>query len=84
MDGAELHGKWPYGGQPPHMPAFSLQDYLEEFPLVEHKSKQSWREKLARMRATTEALGRPGFLLMNNEYGLGKRAAFAGNWSRYD
>ncbi len=84
MDGAEFHGKWPYGGSPPDMPAFTFQDYLEEVPLIEHKSKQTWREKLLDLRATTKALGRPEFLLMNNEYGLGKGSVFAGNWSRYD
>ena len=84
MDGAEFHGKWPFGGSPPHMPAFTFQDYLEEVPLVEHKSKQTWRQKLSDLRATTKALGRPDFLLMNNEYGLGKASAFAGNWSRFD
>jgi hypothetical protein len=84
MDGAEFHGKWPYGGSPPHMPAFTFQDYLEEVPLVEHKSKQTWRQKLSDLRATTKALGRPDFLLMNNEYGLGKESVFAGNWSRFD
>lgn len=51
---------------------------------MEHKSKQTWREKLLDLRATTKSLGKPDFLLMNNEYGLGKASAFAGNWSRFD
>ena len=84
MDGAEFHGKWPYGGSPPHLPTFTFQDYLQEVPLLEHKSKQTWRQKLSDLRATTKALGRPEFLLMNNEYGLGKGSVFAGNWSRFE
>ena len=47
MNGVEFHGKWPYGGTPPHLGRFSLQHYLEEVPLVEHKSKQTWRQKIA-------------------------------------
>ena len=45
---------------------------------MEHKSRQTWREKIGALRQTTRALGRPDFLLANNEYGLGKASAFAG------
>lgn len=86
MDGAEFHGKWPYGGKPPHMPTFSVENYLDEVPLIEHKSGQTWREKIAALRLTTKQLGRPGFMLANNEYGLGAAGAsgsFTGNWTRY-
>eukprot|EP01048_Picozoa_sp_COSAG05_P021490 COSAG05_NODE_3970_length_1744_cov_4.354407_1_plen_495_part_10 len=89
LDGAEFHGKWPYGGTPQNMPSFTFEDYLEEVPLMEHKSKQTWRQKIADLRATTKALGRPEFLLMNNEYGLAGKSVekgdrFAGKWTRYD
>jgi hypothetical protein len=83
MDGAEFHGKWPYGGKPKNMPAFSVQDYLNEVPLIEHKSGQTWREKIGELRRTARALGRPDFLFANNEYGLGGNSPFAGNWSRF-
>jgi hypothetical protein len=43
MDGAEFHGKWPYGGSPSWLGPFSYQQWLSEVPLQEHKSKQSWR-----------------------------------------
>ena len=44
--GAEFHGKWPYGGRP-KLPAFSYAEWLLEVPLIEHKSKQTWRAKYA-------------------------------------
>ena len=84
MDGAEFHGKWPYGGQPKGLGAFSVQDYLNEVPLIDHKEGVTWREKLTALRQTTAQLGRPGFLLANNEYGLGKNTDFTtGDWTRF-
>jgi hypothetical protein len=67
MDGAEFHGKWPYGGDP-NLPAFTYQQWLNEVPLVEHKSGQTWREKIAELRVAAAEAGRPDFLLANNEY----------------
>eukprot|EP01050_Picozoa_sp_SAG11_P025607 SAG11_NODE_5838_length_1452_cov_0.980044_1_plen_122_part_00 len=67
MDGAEFHGKWPYGGSPSWLGPFSYQQWLDEVPLVEHKSKQSWRAKIAALRQTTRELGRPDFLLVISE-----------------
>ena len=45
-------------------------------PLVEHKSKQSWRAKIAGLRQAATEAGRPELLLANNEYSLGKAAVF--------
>lgn len=83
-----LAGKWPYGGSPSWLPAFSYQDWLTEVPLLEHKSKQTWRSKIKELRAAAVEVGRPEFLLANNEYGLGKATAFAtsptgGNFTRF-
>lgn len=47
-------------------------------PLLEHKSKQSWREKLRLLRAAAAEAGRPDLMLANNEYGLGKASSFEG------
>ena len=77
MGGAEFHGKWPFGGSP-GLPPRSWQQYLAEVPLLEHKSRQSWRQKIGELRATLKTLGREDFFLANNEYGLGKGSAFAG------
>lgn len=45
MDGAEFHGKWPRGGEPPTgWKPPSVSDWLAEYPLQDHKSKQSWRD----------------------------------------
>ena len=82
LDGVEFHGKWPYGGTPPGKGAFSWAQYLEEVPLVEHKSGQTWRAKIAGLRAAAAAAGRPELLLANNEYGLGKPAVLS-NFSRF-
>ena len=38
-------------------------------PLLEHKSRQSWRQKIGDLRATLKTLGREDFFLANNEYG---------------
>ena len=68
---------WPFGGSP-GLPPRSWQQYLAEVPLLEHKSRQSWRQKIGDLRATLKTLGREDFFLANNEYGLGKGSAFAG------
>ena len=52
-------------------------------PLLEHKSRQSWRQKIGDLRATLKTLGREDFFLANNEYGLGKGSAFAGTFTRF-
>jgi len=86
MDGAEFHGKWPYGGKP-KLKAFTVQDWMAEVPLIEHKSNETWRDKLKNLRAAARAAGRPELLLANNEFGLGKpSSAFSdedGAWNKY-
>lgn len=67
MDGAEFHGKWPYGGTP-KLPPFTYQQWLNEVPLVEHKSGQTWRDKIAGLRAAAVEAGRADLLLANNEW----------------
>jgi hypothetical protein len=82
MDGAEFHGKWPHGGK--KLPkVFSVDDWLGEVPLVEHKTNQSWREKITGLRAAAKAAGRSDLLLANNEYGLGKPPCFGKDFDRY-
>ena len=76
MDGAEFHGKWPYGGNPKGFQPPTFSQFLNEVPLMEHKSGQSWREKIQGLRAAAVAAGRPEFLLANNEFGLGKPNLF--------
>ena len=78
----QFHGKWPFGGSP-GLPPRSWQQYLTEVPLLEHKSRQSWRQKIGDLRATLKTLGREDFFLANNEYGLGKGSAFAGTFTRF-
>ena len=70
FDGVEFHGKWPYGSHAPLPPA-TFAEWLEEVPLIERTSGQTWRDKVGGMRALATKLGRPDFLLANNEYGLG-------------
>ena len=81
MDGVDLHGKWPHGGPDHH--GITFEEYLAEVPLLEHKSRQSWRQKIGDLRATLKTLGREDFFLANNEYGLGKGSAFAGTFTRF-
>jgi len=71
IDGAEFHDKWPFGGQP-HLPSFDYTQWLEEVPLVAHRNKATWRERIEQLRETAREIGRPDLLLANNEYGLGK------------
>ena len=73
----------PYGGMPKGLPPFSYEQWLHEVPLLEHKREQSWRAKIAGLRAAAKEAGRPELLLANNEYGLGKAAAFDGSWNRF-
>ena len=81
IDGAEFHGKWPFGGLP-DLPPATFAEWLEEVPLLERKSNQTWRDKLTGLRAAAKAAGRPELLLANNEFGLGKPSALV-NFSRY-
>eukprot|EP00947_MAST-08B_sp_MAST-8B-sp1_P001296 g1296.t1 len=78
VDGAEFHGKWPYGGSPKGLGPGTYAEWLEEVPLVERKTRQTWRDKIAGLRAAAEEAGVPGLLLANNEYGLGKPANLVG------
>jgi hypothetical protein len=86
MDGAEFHGKWPYGGSP-QLDPFTVPMWMDEVPLVEHKTKETWRQKIQGLRAAAREAGRPELLLANNEFGLGKAgAAFSdagGAWTKY-
>lgn len=45
---------------------------------MEHKSGQTWRDKIAGLRAAAKEAGRPDLMLANNEFGLGKPAALVG------
>lgn len=80
LDGVDLHGKWPQGGGGA---AVTFDHYLSEVPLLDHKCKESWRRRLAGLRNVTVTLGRPDFMLMNNEFGLGHSSTYHGKWSRY-
>lgn len=80
LDGVDLHGKWPRGGGGS---AQSFAKYILEVPLLDHKIDETWRSRLAGLRNVTTTLGRPDFLLMNNEFGVGHSSSFRGNWSRY-
>ena len=77
VDGAEFHGKWPFGGAPGLHPG-TYQEWLKEVPLMERKSGQTWRAKIKELRAAAAEMGRPGLLLANNEYGLGKPSSLKG------
>ena len=80
LDGVDLHGKWPKGGGGG---AVTWEHYMNEVPLLDHKCKESWRDRLAGLRNVTVGLGRPDFMLMNNEFGLGKPGTYKGRWTRY-
>jgi len=81
IDGAEFHGKWPYGGTP-SLPAGTFGEWLNEVPLVERKSNETWRDKLSKLRAAAVAAGYPQLKLANNEFGLGKSDRLVG-FNRY-
>lgn len=70
VDGAEFHGKWPYGGNP-DLPPATYQEWLQEVPLLERKTMQTWREKPAALRLAAAEVGHFDLLLANNEFGLG-------------
>ena len=53
-------------------------EWLEEVPLLERKSKQTSREKIAQLRAAAAEVGRDDLLLANDEYGLGKLSNIVG------
>eukprot|EP00040_Diaphanoeca_grandis_P031659 m.189837 g.189837 ORF g.189837 m.189837 type:complete len:476 (-) comp32388_c2_seq2:159-1586(-) len=76
IDGGEFHGKWPQGGSAGTSHTYT--EWLSEVPLIEHKSGETWRHKIQALRNTTKQLGRPDFLLANNEYGLGKPNVLVG------
>ena len=73
LDGVDLHGKWPRGGGGGPV---TFEHYLSEVPLLDHKCHESWRDRLAGLRNVTVSLGRPDFMLMNNEFGLGKSSTY--------
>jgi hypothetical protein len=82
LDGVDLHGKWPKGGK--DGPSLTFEQYLNEVPLLDHKCGESWRDRLAGLRNVTTSLGRGAdFMLMNNEFGLGKPGRYQGGWTRY-
>ena len=81
VDGAEFHGKWPYGGEP-ELPPATFAEWLQEVPLAERKSGKTWRGRLSELRAAAVRAGRPELLLANNEYGLGKPSRLVG-FTRY-
>jgi hypothetical protein len=84
LDGVDLHGKWPRGGEVPHGDAMTFEHYMNEVPLVDHKIGVTWRQRLKGLREITDSLGRgKDFLLMNNEFGLGKTGTYKGKWSRF-
>ena len=72
LDGVDLHGKWPQGGGGASV---SFEHYMSEVPLLDSKCKNSWRQRLAGLRNVTVSLGRPDFMLMNLEFGLGYASA---------
>ena len=83
IDGAEFHGKWPYGGSPPTKPpAATYDDWLQQVPLRCHRTNTSWRDRIAGLRTAAREAGRPDLLLANNEFGLGKPPSMVG-FSRY-
>lgn len=84
VDVAEFHGKWPFGGAPSSIDAkgecpcaFTTSEWLNEVPLVEHKTGKTWRDRQAEVRAKADSMGRPDLLIANNEFGLGKSANLA-------
>eukprot|EP01043_Picozoa_sp_COSAG02_P079700 COSAG02_NODE_18576_length_931_cov_1.456731_1_plen_77_part_10 len=42
LDGVDLHGKWPRGGEVPHGDAMTFEHYMNEVPLVDHKIGVTW------------------------------------------
>lgn len=81
-DGLETHGKWPYGGDP-DLPPGTFDEWLVEVPLLDRKNNaRAWRNAANSYRETAKSLGRPGLLISNNEYGMGKSKNYTG-FDRY-
>ncbi len=77
-DGLETHGKWPYGGDP-DLANGTFDEWLVEVPLLDRKnSARAWRDAANSYRVTAKSLGRPGLLISNNEYGMGKGKNYEG------
>ncbi|MCP4272027.1 MAG: hypothetical protein GY781_08670 [Gammaproteobacteria bacterium] len=77
-DGLETHGKWPYGGKP-GLPPGTFDEWLVEVPLLDRKNNaRAWRDAANSYRDTAKSLGRPGLLISNNEYGMGKSPNYKG------
>ncbi|WP_019026424.1 fibronectin type III domain-containing protein [Colwellia piezophila] len=77
-DGLETHGKWPYGGKP-GLPPGTFDEWTVEVPLLDRKNNaRAWRDAANSYRSTAKSLGRPGLLISNNEYGLGKGSNYEG------
>ncbi len=81
-DGLETHGKWPYGGSP-NLPPGTFEEWLEEVPVRDRKNaNRAWRFAANTYRKAAKDAGRPGLLIANNEYGLGKASNLVG-FDRY-
>ncbi len=77
-DGLETHGKWPYGGKP-GLPPGTFDEWSVEVPLLDRKNNaRAWRDAANSYRDIAKSLGRPGLLIANNEYGMGKRKNYEG------
>jgi hypothetical protein len=76
-DGLETHGKWPYGGDPV-LANGTFAEWTVEVPLLDRKNSRAWRDAANSYRATAKSLGRPGLLISNNEYGMGKSKNYDG------
>jgi len=76
-DGLETHGKWPYGGDP-DLPNGTFDEWSVEVPLLDRKNARAWRDAANSYRDIAKSLGRPGLLIANNEYGMGKSKNYDG------
>jgi hypothetical protein len=81
-DGLETHGKWPYGGDP-DLPPGTFDEWMVEVPLLDRKNNaRAWRNAANGYREVAKSLGRPGLLISNHEYGMGKSKNYNG-FDRY-
>ena len=81
-DGLETHGKWPFGGDP-NRPPGTFEEWLVEVPVRDRKNaNRAWRFAANTYRNAAIAAGRPGLLIANNEYGLGRAKNLIG-FDRY-
>jgi len=81
-DGLETHGKWPYGGDP-DLPPGTFDEWMVEVPLLDRKNNaRAWRNSANGYREIAKSLGRPGLLISNHEYGMGKSKNYNG-FDRY-